>query len=201
MPQAVIFDYGVGNLLSLKCALEKVGLKVEIGVSEKQLKKADAIALPGVGSFSAAVTKLDSLKETLLNAVETGIPLIGICLGLQLLFPASEEGPGKGLALFEGKNVRLQGEIKVPHMGWNTLRIVKQPPLFDNVANESYVYFVHSLYPVPADKKIVASETEYGTTFASAIANKNVFGTQFHPEKSGDIGLKILENFVNIVKR
>lgn len=201
MPQAVIFDYGVGNLLSLKCALEKVGLKVEIGVSEKQLKKADAIALPGVGSFSAAVTKLDSLKETLLNAVETGIPLIGICLGLQLLFPASEEGPGKGLALFEGKNFRLQGEIKVPHMGWNTLRIVKQPPLFDNVANESYVYFVHSLYPVPADKKIVASETEYGTTFASAIANKNVFGTQFHPEKSGDIGLKILENFVNIVKR
>lgn len=201
MPQAVIFDYGVGNLLSLKCALEKVGLKVEIGVSEKQLKKADAIALPGVGSFSAAVTKLDSLKETLLNAVETGIPLIGICLGLQLLFPASEEGPGKGLALFEGKNFRLQGEIKVPHMGWNTLRIVKQPPLFENVANESYVYFVHSLYPVPADKKIVASETEYGTTFASAIANKNVFGTQFHPEKSGDIGLKILENFVNIVKR
>ena len=201
MPQTVIFDYGVGNLLSLKCALEKVGLKVEIGVSEKQLKKADAIALPGVGSFSAAVTKLDSLKETLLNAVETGIPLIGICLGLQLLFPASEEGPGKGLALFEGKNVRLQGEIKVPHMGWNTLRIVKQPPLFNNVANESYVYFVHSLYPVPADKKIVASETEYGTTFASAIANKNVFGTQFHPEKSGDIGLKILDNFVNIVKR
>jgi glutamine amidotransferase len=201
MPQAVIFDYGVGNLLSLKCALEKVGLKVEIGVSKKQLKKADAIALPGVGSFSAAVTKLDSLKETLLNAIETGIPLIGICLGLQLLFPASEEGPGKGLALFEGKNVRLQGEIKVPHMGWNTLRIVKQPPLFDNVANESYVYFVHSLYPVPDDKKIVASETEYGVTFASAIADKNVFGTQFHPEKSGDIGLKILENFVNIVKR
>ena len=201
MPEAVIFDYGVGNLLSLKCALEKVGLEVEIGVSEQQLKKADAIALPGVGSFSAVATRLDAVRETLLNAVENGTPLIGICLGMQLLFPASEEGPGKGLALFEGKNIRLQGEVKVPHMGWNTLRLVKQNPLFDGVADESYVYFVHSLYPIPADKDIVASETEYGTTFASAITSKNVLGTQFHPEKSGDIGLNILENFVKIVKR
>ena len=201
MPEAVIFDYGVGNLLSLKCALEKVGLEVEIGVSEQKLKKADAIALPGVGSFSAVTTRLDTVKETLLNAVENGTPLIGICLGMQLLFPASEEGPGKGLALFEGRNIRLQGEVKVPHMGWNTLRLVKQTPLFDGVADESYVYFVHSLYPMPADKEIVASETEYGTTFASAITSKNVFGTQFHPEKSGAIGLKILENFVKIVKR
>ena len=201
MPEAVIFDYGVGNLLSLKCALEKVGLNTEIGVSAKQLKKADAIALPGVGSFSAAITKLDAVKETLLAAVESGTPLIGICLGLQLFFPESEEGPGKGLALLEGKNVRLQGEVKVPHMGWNSLRLVKQNALFDGVADESYVYFVHSLYPVPADKEIVASETEYGATFTSTIASKNVFGTQFHPEKSGSIGLKILENFANIVKR
>ena len=201
MPEAVIFDYGVGNLLSLKCALEKVGLNTEIGVSAQQLKKADAIALPGVGSFSAAITKLDAVKETLLAAVESGTPLIGICLGLQLFFPESEEGPGKGLALFEGKNVRLRGEVKVPHMGWNTLRLVKQNPLFDGVADESYVYFVHSLYPVPTDKDIVATETEYGEKFTSAIASKNVFGTQFHPEKSGDIGLKILENFAKIVKR
>ena len=201
MPEAVIFDYGVGNLLSLKCALEKVGLNVEIGDSAQQLNKADAIALPGVGSFSAAITKLDSVKDTLLTAVENGTPMIGICLGLQLFFPESEEGPGKGLSLFEGKNVRLRGEVKVPHMGWNTLRLVKQNPLFDGVADESYVYFVHSLYPVPADKDIVATETEYGETFTSAIASKNVFGTQFHPEKSGDIGLKILENFASIVKR
>jgi len=201
MPEAVIFDYGVGNLLSLKCALEKVGLNAKIGVSAQQLKKADAIALPGVGSFSAAITKLDTVKETLLAAVESGTPLIGICLGLQLFFPESEEGPGKGLSLFEGKNVRLRGEVKVPHMGWNTLRMVKQNELFDGVANESYVYFVHSLFPVPKDKEIVASETEYGATFTSAIASKNVFGTQFHPEKSGDIGLKILENFSKIVKR
>jgi len=201
MPEAVIFDYGVGNLLSLKCALEKVGLNVKIGVSAQQLKKADAIALPGVGSFSASITKLDTVKETLLAAVESGTTIIGICLGLQLFFPESEEGPGKGLALFEGKNVRLRGEVKVPHMGWNTLRLVKQNPLFDGVADESYVYFVHSLYPVPTDKGIVAAETEYGATFTSAVASKNVFGTQFHPEKSGDIGLKILENFAKIVKR
>jgi glutamine amidotransferase len=201
MPEVVIFDYGVGNLLSLKCALEKVGLNVEIGVSAQQMKKADAIALPGVGNFSAAINKLDSVKDTLLTSVESGTPLIGICLGLQLLFPESEEGPGKGLALFEGKNVRLRGQVKVPHMGWNTLRLVKQNPLFTSVVDESYVYFVHSHYPVSTDKEIVASETEYGTIFTSAIASKNVFGTQFHPEKSGDIGLKILNNFANIVKR
>jgi glutamine amidotransferase len=201
MPEVVIFDYGVGNLLSLKCALEKAGLNATIGVSALQLKKADAIALPGVGSFSAAIAKLDAVKETLLDAVDNGTPLLGICLGLQLFFPESEEGPGKGLALFEGKNVRLRGEVKVPHMGWNTLQIVKQNALFEGVADESYVYFVHSLYPVPTDKDIVAAETEYGATFTSAIASKNVFGTQFHPEKSGEIGLKILENFAKIVKR
>jgi glutamine amidotransferase len=201
MPEAVIFDYGVGNLLSLKTALEKVGLKGKITVSSRQLSSADAIALPGVGNFSAAATKLDAVKQTLLDAVESGTPLIGICLGLQLFFPESEEGAGEGLGLFEGKNVWLKGAVKVPHMGWNTLRIVKRTGLFEGVDDGSYVYFVHSLYPVPADKGIVATETEYGTTFTSAIASKNVFGTQFHPEKSGDIGLKILKNFAKIVKR
>jgi len=201
MPEAVIFDYGVGNLLSLKCALEKVGLNAKISVSAQQLKKADAIALPGVGNFSAAITKLDAVKETLLEAVERGTPLLGICLGLQLFFPESEEGPGKGLALFEGRTVRLRGAVKVPHMGWNTLRLVKPNEFFDGVADEVYVYFVHSLYPVPADEGIVAAETEYGAMFASAVASNNVFGTQFHPEKSGDVGLKILENFAKIVKR
>jgi glutamine amidotransferase len=201
MPEAVIFDYGVGNLLSLKCALEKVGLNAKISVSAQQLRKADAIALPGVGNFSAAATKLDVVKEQLLDAIESGTPLLGICIGLQLFFQESEEGSGKGLALFEGKNVRLRGEVKVPHMGWNTLRIVKQNQFFEGVDDESYVYFVHSLYPVPVDKEIVTAETEYGTTFTSAIASKNVYGTQFHPEKSGDVGLKILDNFAKIVRR
>jgi glutamine amidotransferase len=201
MPEAAIIDYGVGNLLSLKCALEKVGLTTTIGLSRRQIKKADAIALPGVGNFSAAAAKLDIVKEELVAAVESGTPAIGICLGLQLFFPESEEGAGKGLALFGGKNVRLPSSVKVPHMGWNTLRIVKQNQILEDVEDETYVYFVHSLYPVPIDKEIVCAETDYGATFTSAIAAKNVYGTQFHPEKSGDVGLKILRNFAKIVTR
>jgi glutamine amidotransferase len=201
MPRVAIFDYGVGNLLSLKCALEKVGLEAKITVSPKQLKKAEAIALPGVGNFSASVSKLDNVKETILEKVESGTFLIGICLGMQLFFQQSEEGPGKGLGLFKGKTVRLQGSVKVPHMGWNTLRIAKQSELFEGVSDESYVYFVHSLYPVPSSKQIVVAETEYGVPFTSAVASSNICGTQFHPEKSGEVGLKILGNFAKMLKR
>jgi glutamine amidotransferase len=201
MPEAAIIDYGVGNLLSLKCALEKVGLSTTIGLSTRQIKKADAIALPGVGNFSAAAAKLDAVKEELVDAVKSGIPVFGICLGMQLFFPESEEGAGNGLTFFEGKNVRLPNSVKVPHMGWNTLRIVKQNEILDDVDDEAYVYFVHSLYPVPIDKEIVCAQTDYGATFTSAIAAKNVYGTQFHPEKSGDVGLRILKNFAKLVTR
>jgi glutamine amidotransferase len=154
-----------------------------------------------VGAFTPAASKLDSIKETLTNKIESGTPLLGICLGLQLFFETSEEGPGTGLSLFKGKNVRLPSTVKVPHMGWNTINIVKPNELFDGIKEASYVYFVHSLYPVPVDKKIVCTQTEYGTTFTSAIATKNIYGTQFHPEKSGDIGLQILKNFVKTVVR
>jgi len=201
MAKAVIFDYGVGNLLSLKCALEKVGLETSIGTSAKELAEADAIALPGVGAFSAAATKLDAVKDALINKVKEGTPLLGICLGLQLFFEESEEGPGDGLALFKGKTVRLPNTVKVPHMGWNTLNIVRQNELFDGVSEGAYVYFVHSLYPVPVDKSIALAQTEYGTVFTSAVASKNIYGAQFHPEKSGDIGLKILKNFAKTVVR
>jgi len=201
LAKAVIFDYGVGNLLSLKTALEKVGLEASVVTSAKELCDADAIALPGVGAFTPAASKLDAVKETIINKIQSGTPLLGICLGLQLFFEESEEGLGNGLALFKGKTVRLPSTVKVPHMGWNTLNIIRQNELFDGVAEGSYVYFVHSLYPVPVDKTIVCTQTEYGTTFTSAIASKNVYGTQFHPEKSGDIGLKILENFAKIVVR
>ena len=201
MAKAVIFDYGVGNLLSLKTALEKVGLEASVVTSAKELRDADAIALPGVGAFTPAASKLDTAKETIINKIQSGTPLLGICLGLQLFFEESEEGPGNGLALLKGKTVRLPSTVKVPHMGWNTLNIIRQNELFDGVAEDSYVYFVHSLYPVPVDKTIVCTQTEYGTTFTSAMACKNVYGTQFHPEKSGDIGLKILKNFAKIVVR
>lgn len=201
MANAVIFDYGVGNLLSLKTALEKAGLAASIGITAQELAKADAIALPGVGNFSAAAAKLDPVKETIKNKIEEGTPLLGICLGLQLFFEESEEGPGKGLALFKGKNVWLPNTVKVPHMGWNTLNIVKPNDLFEGIAESAYVYFVHSLYPVPDDEGIVCAQTEYGTTFASAVASKCIYGTQFHPEKSGEIGLAILNNFAKTVVR
>ena len=199
MPEAVIFDYGVGNLLSLKTALEKAGLTASIGTKVQDLAKADAIALPGVGSFTAASSKLDAVKEILQTKIHEGTPFLGICLGLQLFFESSQEGPGDGLALFKGKNIQLPNSVKVPHMGWNTLNIVKPNELFDGIAEGTYVYFVHSLYPVPKDNKIVCTTTEYGTTFTSAVASKNIYGTQFHPEKSGDVGLKILKNFVKTV--
>jgi glutamine amidotransferase len=199
MPEVVIFDYGVGNLLSLKTALEKAGLNASIGTTARDLGKADAIALPGVGSFTAASNKLCDVKEILQTKIKEGTPLLGICLGLQLFFESSQEGPGEGLALFEGKNMQLPNTVKVPHMGWNTLKIIKTNELFNGISEGTYVYFVHSLYPVPQDNSIVCTTTEYGTTFTSAVASKNIYGTQFHPEKSGDVGLQILKNFVKTV--
>jgi glutamine amidotransferase len=199
--KAVIFDYGVGNLLSLKTALEKAGLQASIGTCAKDLAEADAIALPGVGAFTAATSKLEESKATVTDKIKEGTPVLGICLGMQLFFETSEEGPGDGLALFKGKIVQLPSTVKVPHMGWNTLNFVKPTDLFNDVAEGSYVYFVHSLYPKPIDKNIVCTTTEYGTTFASAVASKNIYGTQFHPEKSGDIGLAILRNFAKKVVR
>jgi glutamine amidotransferase len=201
MPKVIIVDYGVGNLLSLKFALEKTGLTTKISAPTPKLKDADAIALPGVGNFTAAAKAIESVKQGLLDAVESGTPLLGICLGLQLYFEASEEGPGKGLALFKGKDIRLTGKVKVPHMGWNTLQKVKENELFEGVSDGAYVYFVHSLFPVPKDKEIICTQTEYGQIFASAIASKNVYGTQFHPEKSGEIGLQILRNFARTLAR
>lgn len=201
MPQIFIIDYGVGNLLSLKVALENAGLTVKITPPTTQLKKADAIALPGVGNFTAASKSLEPIKTDLVGAVKDGTPILGICLGLQLFFQTSQEGPGEGLAFFKGKNIRLKGNVKIPHMGWNSLRIVKQTELFDGVSDGAYVYFVHSLYPEPADKTIICAQTTYSETFTSAVADRNIFGTQFHPEKSGDVGLKILQNFARIVAR
>ena len=201
MPEVAIVDYGVGNLLSLKFALEKTGLKAKIVAPTQKLKDVDAIALPGVGNFSAAAKALKPVKEELISIVKSGTPILGICLGLQLYFETSEEGPGQGLAFFKGKAIRLVGQVKIPHMGWNTIDKVKENELFDGVNDGAFVYFVHSLYPVPDDKEIICTQTEYSQIFTSAIASKNIYGTQFHPEKSGDIGLKILKNFAQTVAR
>ena len=185
----------------MKHALEKVGFNSTTKSSPSRLKEADAIVLPGVGNFSAALKNLEPLKEEICDIAKDGIPVLGICLGMQLFFPESEEGEGEGLAFFQGKSVQLPSSVKVPHMGWNTLHIVKQNELLEGVQDESYVYFVHSLYPVPMDKDIICAETTYGTTFASAIVKPNIYGTQFHPEKSDKLGLRILKNFFEITKR
>lgn len=201
MPEVIIFDYGVGNLFSLKNALETVGLTVKISQSLKKPNSVDALALPGVGSFPAALIKIEPVRETIRLLAANNTPILGICLGMQLFFEKSEEGKGQGLSFFKGKNIRLSPSAKIPHMGWNTIRIIKQNEILNNVPHNSYVYFVHSLYPVPKEKRIIATETEYNEVFASMVAHKNIFGTQFHPEKSGEVGLKILKNFAKIVKR
>jgi imidazole glycerol-phosphate synthase subunit HisH len=155
----VILDYGVGNLLSLKTSLDKAGLNSSVGTTAADLAKADAIALPGVGSFTAALEKLNTVKESLKTKIEEGTPLLGICLGMQLFFESSEEGPGDCLAIFEGKVTTLPKTVKVPHLGWNTIDIVKQNELFDGIGEGTYVYFVHSLYPEPKDSSIICTKT------------------------------------------
>jgi glutamine amidotransferase len=197
-----IFDYGAGNLLSLKTALEKTGLTTTIATTKEDLTQADAIALPGVGNFTASLEKLAPVKETLHAKAKEGTPILGICLGLQLFFQTSQEGPGEGLALFKGEVKQLPTTtVKVPHMGWNTLNIKKPTDLLEGISEGTYVYFVHSLYPDPEDPTIVATQTHYGQTFTSAIAQKNIYGTQFHPEKSGEAGIQILKNFAKIIVR
>ncbi|MGQ9744224.1 MAG: imidazole glycerol phosphate synthase subunit HisH [Candidatus Bathycorpusculaceae bacterium] len=194
-------DYGVGNLYSLKCSLGKVGFNVVIGASESQIKAADAIILPGVGDFSTASKNLATIKEAVVEQVADGKPIFGVCLGMQLLFQRSEEGAGEGLKLLEGENVRLPKVVKVPHMGWNTVRIVRENELFEDLHDNEYYYFAHSYYPVPVDKNVICSETEYGVIFPSIIVKSNIYGTQFHPEKSGEKGIRLLENFRNFVVR
>jgi len=191
----------VGNLLSIRFALERVGLKTNIVPSPAGLKGADAIVMPGVGNFSAIVRTLKLFRSEILELTRNGVPLLGLCLGMQLFFPGSEEGAGNGLSLFQGKVSRLPNSVKTPHMGWNTLHVVKENELLRGVEEGSWVYFVHSYYPIPLDKDLTVTETTYGVTFASAIARGNVYGTQFHPEKSGETGSAILKNFVEIVKR
>ena len=165
------------------------------------LKHADAIVLPGVGNYSAGSKNLESFKEKILELIRDGLPVLGVCLGMQLFFPESEEGEGKGLALLKGKNVWLPCSVKVPHIGWNTLHIIRQNKLLEGLQDESYFYFIHSCYPVPIDRGIICAETTYGVTFASVVAKQNIYGTQFHPEKSGESGLRILRNFIGIVER
>ncbi len=190
----------MGNLFSIKCAMEKVGFKTKINTSRIETKEVDALILPGVGNFSAASKNLEKVRQQIIDLVNGGTPVLGICLGMQLLLEESEEGSGKGLALLAGKNLKLPNTVRVPHIGWNTIKVTAQNRLVEGLEDGPYFYFAHSYYATPISKEVISAETTYGVTFASIIAKNNIYGTQFHPEKSGRNGLKILENFYKMVK-
>ncbi len=200
-----IVDYGMGNLRSVEKAFLKVGADARIVSGPKPVDDASAVVLPGVGAFRDCVRNLTdaNLTGAIIRAIGKGKPFLGICLGLQVLFSESEEfGTCKGLDVFKGKVVRFpEGSLKVPHMGWNNAKIKTRPPIFDGIPDESYFYFVHSFYVVPDDPDIIATTTEYGTEFTSMIWKDNIFATQFHPEKSQELGLKILKGFGEFVRK
>ena len=199
-----IIDYGMGNLRSVEKGFLKVGVDAKVVSDPRSVNDAEAIVLPGVGAFRDCMKNLDQMKliEPILKSVRNGKPYLGICLGLQMLFTESEEfGVYKGLDVLKGKVVRFQVDLKVPHMGWNTVRLLKKPPIFDGIKDESYFYFVHSYYVAPNDEGIIAGTTDYGMTFTSMVWKDNIIATQFHPEKSQETGLKILKNFGDFVKR
>ncbi|NSW58450.1 MAG: imidazole glycerol phosphate synthase subunit HisH [Armatimonadetes bacterium] len=197
-----LIDYGMGNLGSVHKALLRVGCEAEITDDPDKISRAKAVVLPGVGAFDDCVKNLvdRGLDVAVKEAVNAGKPFLGICLGLQMLFDSSEEG-GKypGLGIVPGKVVRFTHDLKIPQIGWNQISIRKQAPHFAGVPDGSWVYFVHSYYVVPEDESVVATVTNYGYDFVSAIWQDNVFATQFHPEKSQAVGLRILENFANVV--
>ncbi len=199
-----IVDYGMGNLRSVEKGFQKVGVEAKVTSNPKDIENARAVVLPGVGAFRDCIRNLTdlSLTEAISKAIQKGKPYLGICLGLQVLFSESEEfGRCRGLDIFRGKVVRFQIKEKVPHMGWNNVRIAKRPPIFSEVPDDSFFYFVHSFYVVPEDREIVSGTTDYGLSFTSMIWKDNVFATQFHPEKSQNLGLKVLAGFGDFVKK
>ncbi|MPZ05283.1 MAG: imidazole glycerol phosphate synthase subunit HisH [Nitrososphaeraceae archaeon] len=201
MSKLAIFDYGAGNLFSLESSMRKNGAKqVSIIRDMDTLDEFDGLVLPGVGNFDPAIISLEPFRRTLEKASVTGTPILGICLGMEMFLERSEEGKLNGLKLLKGYVKMLdKKKVKVPHIGWNNLNITNSSSkLLSGVPNESWVYFVHSYRIVSQEKEITMASTEYGTKFPVVIEKGNVFGTQFHPEKSGAIGEKIIRNFIGV---
>ena len=200
-----IVDYGMGNLRSVEKGFLKVGVDARVVSDRKSIEDARGVVLPGVGAFRDCIRNLTDadLTDAIITSIRKGKPYLGICLGLQVLFSESEEfGICKGLDVFRGRVVRFPDVgLKVPHMGWNTVRIGRRPPVFDGIPDDSYFYFVHSFYVAPEDKGIIAGTTEYGSEFTSMVWKDNVLATQFHPEKSQEMGLKILKGFGEFVRK
>ena len=195
-----IIDYGMGNLRSVQKAFEKLGTPAQIVTRPDQVRAAAKLVLPGVGAFRDAIHELERLElvEPIREYIRADQPFLGICLGLQLLFDVSyEDGEWPGLGVLPGEVVRfpVQAGLKVPHMGWNTLQTVGSPRLLAGLPADASVYFVHSYYVVPRDESVIAARTDYGVPFTSIVSRGNLFATQFHPEKSQKVGLKLLGNF------
>ncbi len=199
-----IVDYGMGNLKSVEKGFKKVSFEAVVTSDPSVIKKASGIVLPGVGAFRDCINHLKELKliDLIYQSIEEGKPYMGICLGLQLLFTESEEfGRYQGLDIIKGRVRRFpESDLKIPHMGWNQVHLLKRPPIFDSIPDNSYFYFVHSYYVEPEDSSVVAATTEYGIEFTSMIWKDNIIAMQFHPEKSQALGLKVLEGFGRLCK-
>ncbi|WP_028306929.1 imidazole glycerol phosphate synthase subunit HisH [Desulfitibacter alkalitolerans] len=197
-----IIDYGMGNLRSVQKSLEGVGYKAEITSDPEKVAAASGIILPGVGAFADAIENLKTsgMVDAIMHVVKEGKPLLGICLGMQLLMTVSEEnGFYDGLGIIEGQVLKIPSIVKVPHMGWNSITIKRDHKLISGVKNNSYFYFVHSYYVKPDNEEYAAASTHYGIDYCSIIARDNVMGIQFHPEKSSSLGQKILRNFGEMI--
>ena len=195
-----IVDYGMGNLRSVEKGFARVGFPALVTADSQVVERAQAVVLPGVGAFGQAMDNLRArgLQEPVKQAIGSGKPFLGICLGLELLFDESEEfGPVAGMGILPGRVVRFpaQPDLKIPHIGWSPVEIVRPAPIFEGVPNGSMFYFVHSYYVAPEQSAVVAGETMHGLRYASAVWKGNLFACQFHPEKSGAVGLRMLENF------
>jgi len=204
MTKIAIFDFGAGNLFNLHQSLLSNGAhSVDIIRSLKELENYDGLVLPGVGNFDSAISSIQKDAALLNTAVDKGMPILGICLGLEMLFDKSEEGVLEGLKVLDGDVLMLpKMKVKVPHIGWNNLRIVNtKSNLLKGIPQDSWVYFVHSYHIEPQDEKLIAAVTDYGSKLPVVIERSNLFGTQFHPEKSGKIGAQIMKNFVNICEK
>jgi glutamine amidotransferase len=201
----VIVDYGVGNLRSAQKAFEHLGQPALVTSDAERIARAPAVVLPGQGAFGTCMENLAAagLVEPVIEAARSGRPFLGICVGMQILFEESEESPGvRGLGIFRGKVVRFprRADLKVPHMGWNQLRVQRRVPALADVADGDYVYFVHSFHPEPVDRDVIATTTDYGIEFVSSVGRDNVYAGVFHPEKSQQVGQRLLAGFVRMLQ-
>lgn len=197
-----ILDYGMGNLFSIYNGLKRVYDQPMLVTYDAiaQLREADGIIVPGVGAFDDCVRNFKPFSEALIERVESAVPVLGICIGMQVMFEESEEGKEKGLGLIPGTVVRLPDTVRVPHMGWNNLHLQRYSELLDGIAPEDYFYFVHSYYCVPRNEEHIVASVDYGEQLAAVMNRNNLYGVQFHPEKSSKGGLHILRNFAHICK-